>query len=87
MLCIKYLTLYQTTKSKTSPNSKHLQTNKCDKKLEICFEKGRKHCGKRRKHCGKRRKCWFPAFSPFATMFSKGFLLRVVKSRDCVGKS
>ena len=22
------------------------------------------------KHCGKRRKCWFPAFSPFPTMFS-----------------
>ena len=22
-----------------------------------------------RKHCGKRRKCWFPAFSPFPTMF------------------
>ena len=26
-----------------------------------------------RKHCGKRRKCWLPAFSPFPTMFSKGF--------------
>ena len=23
-----------------------------------------------RKHCGKRRKCWWPAFSPFSTMFS-----------------
>ena len=22
------------------------------------------------KHCGKRRKCWWPAFSPFPTMFS-----------------
>ena len=22
------------------------------------------------KHCRKRRKCWFPAFSPFPTMFS-----------------
>ena len=22
------------------------------------------------KHCGKRRKCWFPAFSPFPTVFS-----------------
>ena len=21
------------------------------------------------KHCGKRRKCWWPAFSPFSTMF------------------
>ena len=36
---------------------------------------------------GKRRKCWLSAFSPFSTMFSKGFLLRVVKSRDCVVKS
>ena len=24
---------------------------------------------------GKRRKCWFPAFSPFPTVFSKAFLL------------
>ena len=39
------------------------------------------------KHCGKRRKCWLSAFSPFPTMFSKGFFLRVVKSRDCVVKS
>ena len=37
-----------------------------------------------REHCGKRRKCWLPAFSPFPTMFSKGFIFRVVKSRDCV---
>ena len=28
-----------------------------------------------------------PAFSPFPTMFSKGYILRVVKSRDCVVKS
>ena len=26
----------------------------CDSKTEICFGKGRKHCGKR-------RKCWLPA--------------------------
>ena len=26
----------------------------------------------------------FPAFSLFPTMFSKGFFLRIVKSRDCV---
>ena len=25
--------------------------------------------------------------APFLTMFSKGFFLRVVKSRDCLGKS
>ena len=41
------------------------------------------HFGMGRKHCGKRRKCWLPAFSPFPTMFSKGFFLRVVKCRDC----
>ena len=37
-------------------------------------------------HCGKRRKCWLPAFSPFSSMFSKGFFVRVVKSRDFVVK-
>ena len=50
------------------------------KKIKICF-------GKSKKHCGKRRKCWLPAFFPFPTMFSNGFFLRVVKSRECVGKS
>ena len=34
---------------------------------------------------GKRKKCWLPAFSPFPTMFSKGFF-KVVESRDCVVK-
>ena len=48
--------------------------------VEICIEKGRKQCGKR-------RKCWLPAFSPFPTMFSKGFFLRAVKCCDCVVKS
>ena len=43
--------------------------------------------GKGRKYCGKRRKCWIPAFSPFPTIFSKGFFLRVVKSWDCVIKN
>ena len=33
---------------------------------------------------GKRRKCWLPTFSPFPTILSNSFLLRVVKSRDCV---
>ena len=33
---------------------------------------------------GKRRKCWFPAFSPFSTMFSKAFFAVDVKSQDCV---
>ena len=35
---------------------------------------------------GKRRKCWLPAFSPFPTMFSKGFFHGVVKRWDCVAK-
>ena len=40
-----------------------------------------------RKHSGKRRKCWLPAFSPFLTMFSKGFYFSVVGSRDGVVRS
>ena len=32
-----------------------------------------------KKHCGKRRKCWLSEFSPFPTMFSKGFFFRVFK--------
>ena len=32
-------------------------------------------------------KCWLRAFSPFPTMFSKGFFLRVVESRDYVAKT
>ena len=69
------------------PNDKILDVSKlkgiADDKIketenfEICFVKDRKHCGKR-------RKCWLPAFSPFPTMFSRGFFLRGVKSRDCV---
>ena len=53
--------------------------NKFDSKVELCFRKSRKHCGKR-------RKCWLPAFSPFPTMFSKALVPRVIKSRDCVVK-
>ena len=30
------------------------------------------------KHCGKTTKCCLPAFSPFPTMFSKGFFFTVV---------
>ena len=36
---------------------------------------------------GKRRKCWFPAFSPYLTMFSKDLSVKVVKSQDYVLKS
>ena len=34
-----------------------------------------------------KEKCWLPAFSPFPTMFSKSFFLRVVESWDCLVKS
>ena len=34
----------------------------------------------------KRRKYWLPAFSPFPTMFSKGFCSIIVKNQDCVVK-
>ena len=27
---------------------------------------------------GKGKKCWLPAFSPFPTMFSKGFFFRII---------
>ena len=36
---------------------------------------------------GKRRKCWLPAFSPFLTVYLKGFFLRVVQNRHCAVKS
>ena len=56
------------------------QQNKCDLKIKCCCWKGRKHCGKRRKY-------WLPAFSPFPTMFSEGYFLRVIRNRDCGVKS
>ena len=62
-------------------------------KIEICFCKGRKHCGNRskievcfckgRKYCGNRRKCWLPVFSPFLTMFLKCVFVSVVNNHDC----
>ena len=48
--------------------------------VKICFGKGRKYSGKK-------RKCWLPAFSPFCTMFSKAFFLRVIKTQVCVVKT
>ena len=44
---------------------------------------------KSRKHFGKRGKCWLPAFSPFSTMFSKSFFLRVINlcSKELRNKS
>ena len=54
------------------------QQNKCNLITEIPF-------GICRKYCGKRRNWSFraisPAFSPFPTMFSKGFFFRVIKGR------
>ena len=38
------------------------------------------------KHCGKMEKCQLQVFSPVPSMFSKGYLLRVVKSWDCVAE-
>ena len=82
--------------SLTLPNNKILDWSKlkafADDKMNLnkkstCFGKAfRKAFGKGRKHGRKRRKCWLPAFSPFPTMFSKGFSFSVVKSQDCMGK-
>ena len=76
------LILYQTKKTLDKSKLKALADDKINvtKKVEICFGKGRKHCGKR-------RKCWFPAFSPFPAMFSKGFYPWGTKSRECAVKS
>ena len=51
--------------------------SRCDSKIEICFDKDRKHCGNR-------RKCWYPAFSSFRTMFSKAFFPRTLKTMGCL---
>ena len=40
--------------------------------MEIYFDSVRKHCWKSRKY-------WLPAYSPFPTMFSKGFFCRTYK--------
>ena len=55
------------------------QQFKCDKNSYVGLRSGRKHCGSRRKY-------WWPAFSPFPTMFSKAIFLffRVIKSLDCL---
>ena len=72
------------------PNDKILDLSKlkafADNNLNV-YQKLKFALGKNRKHFGKRRKCWLPAYFPFPTMFSEGFFLRVVKSRDCVVKS
>ena len=51
-----------------------------DKILYWTKLKKKKNCRRQNKFgWGKRRECWFPAFSPFPTMFSKDFFLNVVK--------
>ena len=56
------------------------QQNKCDVNIEICFGKGRKHCGKM-------RKCLLPALSLFPSMFSKVYFFRVNQSGNYMEKS
>ena len=53
--------------------------NKCDSKTGNCFGNGKKHCGKR-------RKCWFPAFSPFPTMFYELYLSQVRSKLELCGQ-
>ena len=78
------LTLYQMTKFKDWTQFKAF----ADDKINVNYKKKNRNCfSEGLKHCGKRRKCWLLAFSPFPTMFSKGFFFRVVKSRDCMVKS
>ena len=36
------------------------------------------------KSCEKKSKCWLSAISPFPTVSSTGFFIKVEKSRDCV---
>ena len=69
------------------PNDKSFDSSKlkifADSKINVT-EKLKFVLGRIKKHCGKRRKCWLPAFSPFLTLFSKGYFLQVVKILDCV---
>ena len=55
------------------------QQNNRNSKIEICFQQDGNIVGKG-------EKCWLPVFSPFPARFSKGFYVRVVKTRDCLGK-
>ena len=56
--------------------------NSDDAKLMISvFDKVRNIVGK-----GENAGYLQPAFSPFSTLFSKGFILRVIKTWDCVVK-
>ena len=70
----------------TRQNFKHVQIESICRRQDKYGVKTEIPFGMVSKRCGKRRKCWLPAFSPFPTTFSKGFLVRVVKSRVCVVK-
>ena len=82
--------LIQSISLNTLPNDKISDRFKlkafADDKIDVT-EKLKFVFGRVENIVGKRRKCWLPAFSPFPTMFSKGFFVRVVKSLDCVVKS
>ena len=82
-LCGKGLSLYQTIpyfNSLPSHNFLDLTKLKVAKTMISVFDRVGNIMGKE-------RKCWLPAFSPFPSMFLKGFFLMVVKSWDCVVKS
>ena len=68
------------TKFQPYPNLMHLKTTSYMllKALNLSF------IGK--KTLWKRRKCWLPAYSPFPTMLSKGFILNGIKSCHCLVK-
>ena len=56
-------------------------------KLKLFWEEQEKIVAKGQNAGYQHRKCWLQAFFPFPTMFSEGFLYRVVKSHYCVVKS
>ena len=72
------------------PNGKFLRRSKlkafADNKSNV-IEKLKFVLGWVENIVGKGENAGFPAFSPFPTLFSNGFLCRVVKSCDCVVKS
>ena len=86
-----FWTFYHTNPTFNSlPNNKTLNMTKskvfADHKLNIT-KITISSFGRVENTVGKGRKCWLPAFSPFPTVFSKDFILRVFKSQDCVVKS
>ena len=70
-------TLYSLPKNKifSESNLKGFSKDKDDSKVEIYYGTGKIHWRKR-------RICWLPAFSPFPTMFTKNFILRIINRQD-----